>query len=368
MAGFEDANFENHPSIASEFVKFLATNTGIEGMAVLQEEVTALKSKLKDTEKQATLAFGKADEASSVADVVQKATETLSKQVDRLVAKVSEKRGKLARGLAQTFVSASVVCPRPSPSSLPCSTPLTSRGSVARLAEEFGTHLSVNDLRVEKEIKRFSRQRRAFVFGSNSLEWNLSFSPRDWSVICVAQSLPLDVFTSKVHCRMQIVLSPPKDWVTHSKSCDVLLGAGTTSGMSTILAALAEGVPTVMFAPSFNTRIRRGRALHHHTVGGATTCHGRLSTRDWDCTGLPQAVPRQLGDILDHSMLPDVCSREPSFPHLMPEDFLPVARPLLPVGFPTHATHAKWGSRELTPKEVALCLDAPLWIVSHPVL
>jgi hypothetical protein len=88
MAGFEDANFENHPSIASEFVKFLATNTGIEGMAVLQEEVAALKSKLKDTEKQATLAFGKADKAASVADVAKKATETLSKQVDRLAAKV----------------------------------------------------------------------------------------------------------------------------------------------------------------------------------------------------------------------------------------------------------------------------------------
>jgi hypothetical protein len=88
MAGFEDANFENHPSIASEFVKFLATNTGIEGMAVLQEEVAALKSKLKDAEKQATLASGKADEASSVADVAKKAAETLSKQVDRLAAKV----------------------------------------------------------------------------------------------------------------------------------------------------------------------------------------------------------------------------------------------------------------------------------------
>ena len=88
MAGFEDANFENHPSIASEFVKFLATNTGIEGMAVLQEEVASLKSKLKETEKQATLAFGKADKASSVADAAKKAVETLSKQVDRLSAKV----------------------------------------------------------------------------------------------------------------------------------------------------------------------------------------------------------------------------------------------------------------------------------------
>ncbi len=46
MTGFEIANFEDHPSIASEFVKFLAINTGIEGMAVLQEEVKDLKTKL----------------------------------------------------------------------------------------------------------------------------------------------------------------------------------------------------------------------------------------------------------------------------------------------------------------------------------
>jgi hypothetical protein len=84
MAGFEDANFENHPSIASEFVKFLATNTGIEGMAVLQEEVVTLKLKVKESEKQATLSVGKADKASSVADVAKKATESLVKRVTQL--------------------------------------------------------------------------------------------------------------------------------------------------------------------------------------------------------------------------------------------------------------------------------------------
>jgi hypothetical protein len=256
----------------------------------------------------------------------------------------SEKRRKLAPGFSQTFVSTSVVYPRSSLSSLQGPTPATSRSSVTQLAEEFGTHLSVNELRIEKGIKRFTRQRRAFVFGSNSLEWLLSFSPRDWSVIYVAQILPLDVFSSKVHCRMQVVLSPPKDWLVNSTSCDVLLGAGTASSISTIFAVLAKGVPTVMFTPSFDTRIRRRRALHHHTVGGATTCHGELSTRDWDYTGLPQAVSRQLGHLLDHSTLPDVCSREPSFPHLTPEDLLPMTRPLLPVVFPTHATRTKWGT------------------------
>ena len=42
--------------------------------------------------------------------------------------------------------------------------------------------------------------------------------------------------------------------------------------------------------------------------------------------------------------------------------------PLLPVVFSTHATRSKWGVRELISKEIALCLDASLWIVSNPVL
>lgn len=88
MAGFEDANFENHPSIASEFVKFLATNTGIEGMAVLEENVSTLKTKVKDLEKQLSTISAKADKASTNADVAKKATEVLTKQVDKLAAKV----------------------------------------------------------------------------------------------------------------------------------------------------------------------------------------------------------------------------------------------------------------------------------------
>ena len=32
-------------------------------------------------------------------------------------------------------------------------------------------------------------------------------------------------------------------------------------------------------------------------------------------------------------------------------------------------SRTKWGSRELTPKEIAQCLDAPLlWVVSNPIV
>ena len=85
---FEDTKFKNHSSIASESIKFLVTNTGIKGMAVLQEDAVSPKSKLKEIEKQATLAFGRANKASSVADLSKKAWETLSKQADKLPAKV----------------------------------------------------------------------------------------------------------------------------------------------------------------------------------------------------------------------------------------------------------------------------------------
>ena len=53
-------------------------------MAVLQEDVVSLKAKVKEIEKQASLAFTKANTASTVADLAKKASDTLSKQVDKL--------------------------------------------------------------------------------------------------------------------------------------------------------------------------------------------------------------------------------------------------------------------------------------------
>ena len=224
---------------------------------------------------------------------------------------------------------------------------------------------------MESGFKSFNCEPRAFVFGSNSLEWLLSFSPCNWSVMCMAQGSLLGILATKVCCRMKIDVSEQQDWATRSKSCDALLGAGTASSTSIILAALAVGVPATMFALWCKTRALwalPAGALHHHAVGGATSSSRRLWTRDWSHTGLPQVVSRLIGHLLDHSTLHAVFSREPSFAHLKPKDLLPVTRPLLPVVFPTHATLTQWGSRELTSKEVTLCLDAPLWIVSNPTL
>jgi hypothetical protein len=43
MAAFENANFEDHPSISSEYVKFLAMNSGFEALEVVSNKMKGLK-------------------------------------------------------------------------------------------------------------------------------------------------------------------------------------------------------------------------------------------------------------------------------------------------------------------------------------
>jgi hypothetical protein len=81
MVAFEIANFEDHPSIASEYVKFLATNSGLEVVTKLEEEVTSLKGKMKEVEKQDTGAAVKADKASSAINLIKKQSDVLTKKV-----------------------------------------------------------------------------------------------------------------------------------------------------------------------------------------------------------------------------------------------------------------------------------------------
>ena len=142
--------------------------------------------------------------------------------------------------------------------------------------------------------------------------------------------------------------------------------------MRNVFVTFDGNIPSILFAPPAEPCGRfqslRCYNMQHHSVGGATTSSRTVWTQNWDFRGASPALSRQLGHLLDHSTLPSACAREPTFAHLTPDDLLPMATPLLPVVFPTHATRSKWGVRELTVKEIALCLDAPLWIVSNPVL
>jgi hypothetical protein len=81
MAVYVSHKFENHPSVSTEYVKFLATNSGSEKVVKLMEVVESLKGKLQSAIEDAKVATKKADiSASKCSD--------LSKVVDTLIARV----------------------------------------------------------------------------------------------------------------------------------------------------------------------------------------------------------------------------------------------------------------------------------------
>jgi hypothetical protein len=48
MATFENANFEDHPSISSEYVKFLAMNSGFEALEIVSGKLKSLQDQAKE--------------------------------------------------------------------------------------------------------------------------------------------------------------------------------------------------------------------------------------------------------------------------------------------------------------------------------
>ena len=50
MAEFDDVNFEDHPAIASEYIKFLACNSGIDMLETLEKDVVNVKSDAEEFE------------------------------------------------------------------------------------------------------------------------------------------------------------------------------------------------------------------------------------------------------------------------------------------------------------------------------
>ena len=70
MRDYMKHGIENHPSISSEYVRFLVANAGLNKMEVLVEDVKKVKANVKDltksiktVEKTATTASNKADQA-----------------------------------------------------------------------------------------------------------------------------------------------------------------------------------------------------------------------------------------------------------------------------------------------------------------
>ena len=77
-------NFENHPAVSSEFIKFLATNSGFEKVEKLTTEVEAQKSKLALALLELAKCSSKADTASTKASEAERATNALKTRLAAL--------------------------------------------------------------------------------------------------------------------------------------------------------------------------------------------------------------------------------------------------------------------------------------------
>jgi hypothetical protein len=86
MAIYIQHNFEDHPSVSTEYVKFLATNSGSEKVAKLTEYVEALKTKIatavEDHSKKAAMA--KADTASTKYAEINKELPSVTRKVKQI--------------------------------------------------------------------------------------------------------------------------------------------------------------------------------------------------------------------------------------------------------------------------------------------
>ena len=76
-----DSRFENHPAIASEFIKFLATNSGFEKVDQLEKEVELCKAKVLAATSELGRASAKADTATSRVAELTREVATLTRRV-----------------------------------------------------------------------------------------------------------------------------------------------------------------------------------------------------------------------------------------------------------------------------------------------
>jgi hypothetical protein len=84
MHQFKTQSFKDHPAIASEYVKFLVTNTGIDSLERLIKRVDTFDESIKELQKLVKAATTAATTASNKADEVKKFNADLSKRVSAL--------------------------------------------------------------------------------------------------------------------------------------------------------------------------------------------------------------------------------------------------------------------------------------------
>ena len=84
MAGYISHQFENHPTIAAEFSKILALNSGHEKIEKLEAAIKDQKEEVAAAVAKAKSAVAKADVATNKSDTAKSAMEALAKRVAAL--------------------------------------------------------------------------------------------------------------------------------------------------------------------------------------------------------------------------------------------------------------------------------------------
>ena len=81
MAEFENLNFENHSSISSEYVKFLAMNSGFEALEEVKVKFKSLQDQVKDMQASVKQADKKAENAVTYSEISKKSLEALTRRM-----------------------------------------------------------------------------------------------------------------------------------------------------------------------------------------------------------------------------------------------------------------------------------------------
>ncbi len=84
MARYKRNAYKDDPTVASELVKFLAINTGIEAIDRVVTEVEVMEVEVTTTKREATRASRAASTASNKVDELKKVVDALAKRVGRL--------------------------------------------------------------------------------------------------------------------------------------------------------------------------------------------------------------------------------------------------------------------------------------------
>ena len=90
MTTYMDHNFENHPAISAEYVKFLATNSGYDKVEKMELTVAAMKENV-------TKALDAADKASKRADLLTDKFSAANKEVEAMKKKIQALENKISK-------------------------------------------------------------------------------------------------------------------------------------------------------------------------------------------------------------------------------------------------------------------------------